>query len=149
LGFHLSATYDPEADENSGGSSFTSFLGPCAYFDGCGGCLQDTVQSLRRIQKQYRHLNVSLADVSIYASGMAAAYLTEFRLNHMVFHPGREDPVISDHSECKELGDRMPSPAYQWRAGASSGDGAGLRGMLDGDLLMPSVPGSESKTVLV
>lgn len=145
LGFHLSASYDPEADGNIGGSSFTSFLGPCALYDGCGGCLQDTVLSLQRIQQRYRHLNVSLADVSIYAAGLAAAYLAELRLNHMPFHPGRQDPKVLDYATCKELGDRMPSPAYQWRPGATrvaseAGDRARLAGMLDGDLLMPTVP---------
>mmetsp|Transcript_96163 Transcript_96163/g.311856 ORF Transcript_96163/g.311856 Transcript_96163/m.311856 type:complete len:447 (-) Transcript_96163:259-1599(-) len=150
LGFHVSATYDPEAEGNVGGSSFTSFLGPCAVYDGCAGCLQDTVLSLQCIQKRYQHLKVSLADVTVYAAGLAAAYLAELKLNHMPFHPGREDPGIPDYASCKELGDRMPSPAYQWR---SPGDAAALAGMLDGDLLMPSVPGAlespDSGVVLV
>jgi len=146
LGFHLSATYDPEAEGSIGGSSFTSFLGPCAFFDGCAGCLQETVLSLQRIQQRYHHLNVSLADVSIYAAGLAAAYLAELRLNHMPFHPGREDPKIPDYTTCKELGDRMPSPAYQWRSEETAGRNARLAGMLDGDLLMPVVPDSSTST---
>lgn len=140
LGFHISSTYDPEADGNKGGSSFATFLGPCALYDGCAGCLQDTLLSLQRIQQRYQHLNVSLADVTMYAAGLASAYLAEFKLNHMPFHPGRLDPELLDYSSCKELGDRLPSPAYQWRATPEAGDSTMMAGMLDGDLLMPSEP---------
>merc|ERR1712224_370887 len=94
LGFHISATYNPQAEGHVGGSNFANFLGPCAMYDGCAGCLQDTQLALQRIQKRYH--NVSLADVTIYAAGLAAAYLAEFKLNHMPFHPGRVDPEIAE-----------------------------------------------------
>lgn len=130
LGFHVSATYDPEAN-NIGGSSFATFNGPCAMFDGCAGCLQDTQMALQRIQQRYQHLNVSLADVTIFAAGLAASYLSELRLNLMPFHPGRVDPQVADDAACKELGDRLPSPAY--RSTSKVADKV-LAGMLDGDL---------------
>jgi hypothetical protein len=130
LGFHLSATYDPEA-QNIGGSSFTTFLGPCAMQDGCAGCLQDTQLSLQRIHQRYQHLNVSLADVTIYAAGLAAARLSELRLNLMPFHPGRLDTQTPTPSFCKELADRLPLPAYQ-----ASKPHHEKSGMLTGDVLV-------------
>lgn len=139
LGFHISATYDPESDVNIGGSNFANFLGPCAIFDGCAGCLKDTQLSLQRIQQRYQHAHVSLADVTLYAAGLAAAYLAEFQLNHMPFHPGRVDYKIIDEAMCKELGDRLPSPAYQWKSSPGGADGKPMEGMLSGDLLLPTV----------
>jgi hypothetical protein len=147
LGFHISATYDPQAEGSGvGGSNFANFLGPCAMYDGCAGCLQDTQLALQRIQKRYQ--NVSLADVTIYAAGLAAAYLAEFKLNHMPFHPGRVDPNIANTSspearraeeaKCKAIGARLPSPAYQWRSTATESGDMMLAGMLNGDLLLPS-----------
>lgn len=142
LGFHISATYDPDSTSNVGGSNFANFLGPCAMYDGCAGCLQDTQLAIQRIQQPYQHLNVSLSDVTIYAAGLAAAYLAEFKLNHMPFHPGRVDPDMQHSAgKCKDLGERLPSPAYQWKetVSAVSGDMT-LRGMLQGDLLLPTDP---------
>mmetsp|Transcript_52165 Transcript_52165/g.148875 ORF Transcript_52165/g.148875 Transcript_52165/m.148875 type:complete len:457 (-) Transcript_52165:17-1387(-) len=139
LGFHISATYDPQAKGNVGGSNFANFLGPCAMYDGCGGCLQDTQLALQRIQKRYH--NVSLADVTIYAAGLAAAYLAEFKLNNMPFHPGRVDPDLIDNSspaECKQMGARLPSPAYQWTSTETRSGDIMLAGMLSGDLLLPT-----------
>lgn len=148
LGFHVSATYDPDSD-NIGGSSFATFSGPCAMYDGCAGCLQDTQLALQRVQQRYQHLNVSLADVTIFAAGLAGSYLSELRLNLMPFHPGRVDPLISDELDCKELGDRLPSPAY--RTTSKTGENI-IAGMLDGDMKIPSSPkssSSQSSSVLV
>lgn len=129
LGFHISATYDPAA-QNAGGSNFATFSGRCAKYDGCAGCLQETQLALQRIQQRYHHLNVSLADVTIFAAGLAGAYLSELRLELMPFHPGRVDTYVSDEAVCKELGDRLPLPAYQGSARAS---GHSFKGMLGGD----------------
>merc|ERR1719323_2372558 len=112
-----------------------NFLGPCALYDGCAGCLLDTQRTLQRIQRRYQ--NVSLADVTVFAAGLAAAYLAEFKLNQMLFHPGRLDPTDLDASVCKELGARLPSPAYQWTRG-----GGQMAGMLQGDLSLPAEPDS-------
>jgi len=133
LGFHISATYDPEA-VNVGGSNFATFSGPCSLYDGCAGCLQEPQSALQRIQQRYEHLNVSLADVTIYAAGLAGSYLSELRLNLMPFHPGRVDPQVSGESGCKELADRLPNPAYQ---ATSKTVKHILAGMLDGDLQIP------------
>eukprot|EP00929_Paragymnodinium_shiwhaense_P069331 TRINITY_DN34978_c0_g1_i4.p1 TRINITY_DN34978_c0_g1~~TRINITY_DN34978_c0_g1_i4.p1 ORF type:complete len:380 (+),score=65.85 TRINITY_DN34978_c0_g1_i4:118-1257(+) len=137
LGFHICATYDPTASGgNVGGSNFANFLGACAMYDGCAGCLQETQRALQRIQQRYADRHVSLADVTIYAAGLAAAYLAEFKLNHMPFHPGRLDAEIGDSkSTCRELGARLPSPAYQWKR--REGDAA-FDGMLIGDLVLPT-----------
>jgi hypothetical protein len=100
--------------------------------DGCAGCLQDTQLGLQRIQQRYQHLNVSLADVTIYAAGLAAARLAELRLNLMPFHPGRLDTQqIPTSSFCKELADRLPLPAYQ-----ASKPQQEMSGMLNGDVLL-------------
>jgi len=139
LGFHISATYDPDSDGNVGGSNFANFLEPCAIFDGCAGCLKDTQLSLQRIQQRYQHAHVSLADVTLYAAGLSAAFLAEFQLNHMPFHPGRVDHKIVDEATCKELGARLPSPAYQWKSSPGGADGKPMEGMLSGDLLLPPV----------
>jgi hypothetical protein len=139
LGFHISATYDKENEANLGGSDGTNFLGACAMYDGCAGCLHETQLALQRVQKRYQHLNVSLADVTIYAAGLAAAYLAEFKLDHMPFHPGRMDPETADSpSKCAEMGNRLPSPAYQWEPTASGNLDETFQGMLRGDLLLPS-----------
>lgn len=144
LGFHVSATYDPKALNNTGGSNFATFTGPCAMYDGCAGCLQDTQLALQRIQQRYQHSNVSLADVTIFAAGLAASYLSELRLELMPFHPGRVDPPVPDEAACKELADRLPSPAYQ--APSKAGEQV-LAGMLDGDLKMPNEAKSSATSV--
>jgi len=134
LGFHVSATYDPEA-LNAGGSNFATFTGPCAMYDGCAGCLQEPQLALQRIQQRYQHSNVSLADVTIFAAGLAAARLSELRLELMPFHPGRIDPPVLDEAACKVLADRLPSPAYQTTSKAGEQI---LAGMLDSDLKIPN-----------
>lgn len=150
LGFHVSATYDPTA-ANEGGSSVgaAAFLGPCSMYDGCGGCLQDTLLALQHIQKRYKNLNVSLADVTVFAAGMAAARLAEFKLNHLPFHPGRVDPQSVDPSLCKDLGARLPSPAYQWQCASKAGGDTKSTGMLSGDLLLPDLPPSQLHSDLI
>merc|ERR1719436_964222 len=133
LGFHISATYDPEADM-VGGSNFANFLEPCAIYDGCAGCLLDTQLALQRIQQRYP--KVSFADVAMYAAGLAAAYLAELKLNMIPFHPGRLDPESLNDRTCRVLGARLPSPAYQWET-PKAGDDQMLAGMLRGDLALP------------
>jgi len=73
----------------------------------------------------------------MYAAGLAAAYQAEFKLNYMLFHPGRVDPVEMDTAACAELGARLPGPAYLTQPGVHAPQ---AEGMLSDDVVLPSDP---------
>merc|ERR1712039_678907 len=132
-----------------GGSEGHCFLGVCRGYDGCGGCLSETIQAIKTLgeslQDQYPEVIVSVPDILILAATVAGELLRESFWGKLPFRPGRKLYNISDLGvskadtikACMEIGNRLPSPAYMGNAKAAyrTRDGE-LSNMLSTDLLI-------------
>lgn len=138
VGWHISGTFDPYPVNGSAnyafglhGGSEVPFLGVCAEYDGCGGCLSKTIQAIRELgeslQNKYREVIVSVPDILILAATVSYELLSESFWGPIPFRPGRQLYNISDLgvskadtiTACMEIGNRLPGPAYMGRAKVS------------------------------
>merc|ERR1711972_377971 len=126
------------------------YLGVCSGYDGCGGCLSETIQAIKELgeslQDKYPEVIVSVPDILILAATVAGELLRDGSIwGTIPFRPGRRLYNISDLGvskadtikACMEIGNRLPSPAYMGRGYASHADEEEQIGsMLSTDLLI-------------